>query len=356
MPGGSPSPDTVQFRYHFHSNSYGNSKDGWAIDDFSLELPQVNIDGGVISINSPGAATPVGSPVTVDVMVKNLGLTPLTTIPVTYTIGSNTVSEVINIATPGLMPGAVINHTFSTSYIGPGAAYMICAETNILGDPYEQNDSVCKMVATSQAPFDVKVFDITIGPSWGDTLKITYDDTITMHIVNVGVNTINTMTLAYKIGSNQKTPINWTGSLASGDTLHYTFNQSFHSPISWVPICAKATIVNDADLTNNEFCHNYFSLNDLGLDAKVVSLFSVEQSAPNPASSGVAIKYHIPQAGSIHFELRNTMGQLIVSDDFDRNEGDQTISLDASNLASGIYYYTVEFNHERITKKMIVNK
>ncbi|MCK5788567.1 MAG: hypothetical protein KAH32_06190, partial [Chlamydiia bacterium] len=63
-------PDTVQFRFYFHSNG-SNSADGWAIDDFGIELVKIPQDAGVIAINSPLAAVQVGSSVAVDVTVKN---------------------------------------------------------------------------------------------------------------------------------------------------------------------------------------------------------------------------------------------------------------------------------------------
>jgi hypothetical protein len=355
LPAGVNSADTIQFRYHFHSNNTGNAKDGWAIDDVSVELPKVSIDGGVIAITDPSGSTTTGSSVTVGITVKNFGTSPLLTIPVVYTIGTTVETGTIVVPSPGLQPDSTVDYIFTNTFIGPSADYSICAETNITGDPYQQNDKWCETIMATKAPVDVNVYGITVNPAWADTTKITYIDTLTMHIENKGTTAITAMVLEYKVGGSVKQTVNWTGNLASGDTLHYTFSQTFNSPVNWYPVSAKSTLANDADLTNNEFSHNYYGMNDIGFENNDGDIFSVNQNQPNPAHGKVVVNYNLPKSGKVHFELRNALGQVIMSQEYERSVGNNQIEVDATQLSSGIYYYTVEFDKQRITKKMVVN-
>jgi len=355
LPAGATSADTIQLRYHFYSSSSGNSKDGWAIDDFSMELPQAAIDGGVVGIISPTDSTTTGSPVNVTIRVKNFGTTALSTIPVVYTVGTTVETATINVSAPGLLPDSTMDYTFANSYTGPTNDYNLCAETNIAGDPYQQNDQYCTSLIASKAPIDVNVYGLSVSPSWGDTTKITYTDTLTMHLENKGTSAITAMVLEYKVGGVVKQSVNWTGNLASGDTLHYTFSQTFTSPINWYQVSAKATLSGDADQNNNEFSHNYYGMNDLGFGENSGDLFSVEQNQPNPAKGKVVVNYNLPKSGKLYFELRNALGQVIKIEEYERTAGKNQIEIDASQLSSGVYYYTLEFDQQRITKKMVVN-
>ncbi|RUA30812.1 MAG: hypothetical protein DSY76_02070, partial [Bacteroidetes bacterium] len=347
-------PDTIQFRFHFMSDGSGNSFDGWAIDDFSVETFKIAQDAGVVAINSPAGSVPVGSSVTVAVDVKNFGTDTLISIPVSYTVGSVTQTATFTIPAPGLLPDSVKTYTFATGFTAPNADFNICAKTD-MNDLYPQNDETCKQVQITMAPIDVKTIGLSVDPSWNDTTKITFDNTVKVQVVNYGTTTLTSINLEYSVGSSVKGTGTWTGSLVSLDTLVYTFADTYKSPIGYYQVCAKATVTGDADNTNDEFCKNYLGLNNVGLAENGADVFSVEQNQPNPAHGKVTIDFTIPQSGKVHFELRNALGQVIITEELDRQVGQNQIEIDATDLASGVYYYTVEFDKQRITKKMLVN-
>ena len=80
------------------------------------------------------------------------------------------------------------------------------------------------------------------------------------------------------------------------------------------------------------------------------------QNVPNPANGVTRIEYEIPSAGQIRFELVDVIGQTIMLIEEKASAGRHQVNVDADKLAAGIYYYTVEFDGYRLTKKMIVNK
>ena len=351
---GSTTP--IQFRFVFVSNTSGNSLDGWAIDNFKISLPQAANDVGFISVNSPINTAQTGSNITVTGTVKNFGANTQTSFPVKFIVNGNTITDIYNASGSGLMTDSTEQFTFNTTFVAPNADFDICLTTALVGDIYPQNDSSCEFITVTPAALDAGVYSISVNPSWADTTKMTYDDTVTIRIVNYGVSTLTSIPVQYSINSNVKGNGTWTGSLASGDTADYIFTTTYNSPIGNYNLCAKTILPNDANASNDSKCHGYFGMNDVGFDNSNGLVFSVDQNEPNPAFGNTRINYVIPQNGKVNFELRNSLGQVLIYNEIDRQIGNNTINVDADKLANGIYYYTIEFNNERITRKMIVNE
>lgn len=68
------------------------------------------------------------------------------------------------------------------------------------------------------------------------------------------------------------------------------------------------------------------------------------------------IHYTIPLSGRVRFELRNALGLLVNISEENGAVGNNTIDLNTQVLTYGVYFYTIEFNKQRITRKMIVNQ
>jgi hypothetical protein len=83
--------------------------------------------------------------------------------------------------------------------------------------------------------------------------------------------------------------------------------------------------------------------------------FSVSQNYPNPSTNATLISVSISQHGILNLDVTNAMGQKISS--FVKESctaGNYYFSVSTQNLTSGVYFYTVSFNTEKVTKKMIV--
>jgi hypothetical protein len=346
----------VQFRFVFVSNTSGNSLDGWAIDNFKIALPQAANDVGFVSVDTPVGSAQTGSNITVSGTVKNFGSNTQTSFPVKYIVNGTPVTEVFTASGSGLLPDSTEQFTFSTSFVGPSTDFNICLTTALVGDVYPQNDSSCAFINATAAALDAGVVAVNVNPSWADTTKMTYQDTVHIKIVNFGLNTLTSIPVQYSRNTTVVGNGTWTGSLASGDTADYVFTTTYSSPVGNYTICAKTILPNDADASNDSKCHAYFGMNDVSVDNANGLVFSVDQNEPNPAFGNTRINYVIPQNGKVKFELRNALGQVLLSNEANRQVGNNTIDLDADKLSDGIYYYTIEFNNERITRKMIVNQ
>ncbi len=85
--------------------------------------------------------------------------------------------------------------------------------------------------------------------------------------------------------------------------------------------------------------------------------FSLEQNYPNPFNPSTSIKYSIPSDGNVKLKIYNSAGEEIstLTNEF-KTAGNHEIRFNASELASGVYYYRLESDGFNFTKKMILLK
>lgn len=83
--------------------------------------------------------------------------------------------------------------------------------------------------------------------------------------------------------------------------------------------------------------------------------FSVSKNYPNPVTAQTTVNVNIQKQGSVTLEVSSLMGQKLISmEKSNLTAGSYRFVIDASQLASGVYFYTVKYNNESITNKMIV--
>ena len=80
------------------------------------------------------------------------------------------------------------------------------------------------------------------------------------------------------------------------------------------------------------------------------------QNIPNPANTSTLIPFSIPEAGNVSFEVVSITGQVLCKKDIQALTGSNSIELDTEILPAGIYYYRIEFNGQRLVKKMTIQK
>lgn len=84
--------------------------------------------------------------------------------------------------------------------------------------------------------------------------------------------------------------------------------------------------------------------------------FSVGQNSPNPFSGITEIMYNAPTPMDISLDIVNMNGAKVFSETQRAASGNNTISVDGSNWAPGVYFYSLSNGEERITKKFVVMK
>lgn len=96
----------------------------------------------------------------------------------------------------------------------------------------------------------------------------------------------------------------------------------------------------------------------VGIDENEFDLSKLQmgQNIPNPATNSTMIPFYLPNSGNIQFMVMNMLGQPVYSESGSRANGDQYIEFNVSNLADGVYYYTMIFENQKITSKMLIAK
>lgn len=100
------------------------------------------------------------------------------------------------------------------------------------------------------------------------------------------------------------------------------------------------------------------ALTNLGhLSNELPNEFNLEQNYPNPFNPSTKIKFEIPKSSRVKLIIYDLLGReisKIVNEEL--KLGTYEIEWDASNFASGIYFYTIETNEYSETRKLILLK
>ena len=87
------------------------------------------------------------------------------------------------------------------------------------------------------------------------------------------------------------------------------------------------------------------------------SRFALKQNYPNPFNPVTNISYSIEKSSNVTLKLYDVRGGLVQTLLNKRiNAGNHDYTLDASNLPSGVYFYTMSVNNVSKTKKLILMK
>jgi len=91
------------------------------------------------------------------------------------------------------------------------------------------------------------------------------------------------------------------------------------------------------------------------VDFNIPVKFALEQNFPNPFNPTTIIKWQSPESGVQTLKIYDVLGNEVKTliDEY-RPAGVYEINFDASNLASGVYYYRIESGSFTSTKKMIL--
>ncbi|MDO8550402.1 MAG: T9SS type A sorting domain-containing protein [Ignavibacteria bacterium] len=83
--------------------------------------------------------------------------------------------------------------------------------------------------------------------------------------------------------------------------------------------------------------------NEVEVDFEVPSDFSLSQNYPNPFNPSTKISFNLPVESNVTLKIFNVIGQEVMSlIHGNLNAGFHNLDLNASNLNSGVYFYTLE--------------
>ncbi|HMQ69582.1 MAG TPA: T9SS type A sorting domain-containing protein [Ignavibacteria bacterium] len=89
----------------------------------------------------------------------------------------------------------------------------------------------------------------------------------------------------------------------------------------------------------------------------LVNSYSLDQNFPNPFNPVTKIKYEIAEPGFVTLKVYNSFGKEVASlVNSKQNSGDHEVNFSGSELASGIYFYSITSGNFTQTRSMILLK
>jgi hypothetical protein len=89
----------------------------------------------------------------------------------------------------------------------------------------------------------------------------------------------------------------------------------------------------------------------------IPNYYALEQNYPNPFNPATKITYALPKAGDVELKIYDVLGREVATLVNEvKQAGIYTVEFNASNFASGIYFYTMKSGDFNAVKKMVLVK
>lgn len=96
---------------------------------------------------------------------------------------------------------------------------------------------------------------------------------------------------------------------------------------------------------------------NVGLNQHTASnKFLLEQNTPNPFSDITTINYTIPVKANVEFKMFNIIGKEVLHDVKLADAGQNNFTFDGRDFAPGIYMYSMTYNNETFTKRLVISR
>jgi hypothetical protein len=149
---------------------------------------------------------------------------------------------------------------------------------------------------------------------------------------------------------------NGSGEVMDDDNWHFTIPyiyQNMTPTDPYEPVTFK--YIKDFNFSADDFqIPAYLTVGMEEHSPQAHSAFSVFGPLPNPAKENISIKVNVHQSVQANIRLTNLTGQSLQNFTQNLNAGNNAITMDVSELNSGIYFLTIEVGGEAVIRKLIV--
>lgn len=147
----------------------------------------------------------------------------------------------------------------------------------------------------------------------------------------------------YAVVGYQIDPVNYCTAGAAPDTSNYISVFATTAGQTNYFVTSKPMIRFSEDMT-------------IGMDEDEVNV-ALGQNIPNPFNGTTAIPFSLVNPANVEFIVTDVMGKIVERRDLGTlSSGDHNVTYESSDLAGGIYYYSIIADGKKSTKKMSVAK
>jgi hypothetical protein len=170
---------------------------------------------------------------------------------------------------------------------------------------------------------------------------------------NNGVNITVLVTNSQRTETARFTEV--TGAIGTLATVSHTFTQTY-------------TVPNDSVYYLTVYIDSYENYPDndtktitrytdgVGIESlNATNAFTLGQNIPNPANNSTRIDYSVPEAGEVVFHVHSISGQLLYSKTIEASRGTNSIELNTSTFAAGVYVYSMEYKGQKQVRQLIIS-
>lgn len=144
------------------------------------------------------------------------------------------------------------------------------------------------------------------------------------------------------------------------------FSYSSNNGSNWQPlntgfnsICNSLFVVDSDILAGTQKGVYKFNRNVIAINPETENLpneYRLIGNYPNPFNPSTIIKYEIPRDANVKIKVFDILGKEVFSLNEFKKAGSYDLKFDGSNLASGLYFYSLEASGFKDTKKMLLIK
>lgn len=263
---------------------------------------------------------------------------------------------------PAQLTGIACTQSYNPSPIGTVQTFCRTGINVPINDHSTALDSIMVTLGNYNIIYDVNVRITNITHSWDSDLSIylrkgNVGALIVDNVGGSGDNFINTV-----LNDSAMTPIAsgtapFTGSYIPSSSLT-PFNFTNNSGDGYWKLVITDTATGDTGYLTGWCLIITYSILDGGIQTiEIPNYYFLEQNFPNPFNPVTNIKFGIPESGDVRLVVYDILGREVrtLMNEY-KNPGTYDMKFDGAELASGIYFYSLQTIRGIETKRMLLIK
>ena len=293
-----------------------------------------------------------GSEVYTTVFVENSGNIKVHNIPLRLQIdGSNDIVEVLTMT---LNPGEKKTYTFSQPYIVPlTSVFNLSIAAELTCDRNTSNNE--KSISCCSMKSSVKVVSI-LSPIVDSCDLVNTYKYVTVVLYNAEKDYTRQDEVYLIVDDNQGNITTFKEKVLYLDSGLTTLE--FSKPYQIPNLEDKATYKLSSYVHAELYGLSIYPCvkTDVRIDNSKNQIWDLGQNRPNPAQNNIVIPCYIPTEDEVIIRITTVSGQELYKKKIKLPAGRQELKITTEKLNNGLYYYSMEYQEQRIVKKMLIQK